>query len=147
MISWQAFFYFPVLLFARLTWAHQSWVFVWGGFGQHSVEGAAIDRKKMQYPVLEKICLVLHYVGLVTILSYMPFVNALCYFILAQTSCGLFLAVVFGLGHNGMAVYPYIPLYTPIYPYMPSYILIYPYIPLYTLIYTHIHSYTLIYNP
>ena len=67
----------------------------------------------MQYPVLEKICLVLHYVGLVTILSYMPVVNAISYFILAQTSCGLFLAVVFGLGHNGMAVYtiPYIPLF------------------------------------
>lgn len=106
MIAWQAFFYFPILLFARLAWAHQSWVFVWGGFGQHSVEGAAIDRKRMQYPGLEKICLVLHYVGLVTILSYMPVVNAISYFILAQTSCGLFLAVVFGLGHNGMAVYP-----------------------------------------
>lgn len=25
---------------------------------------------------------------------------------MAQTSCGLFLATVFGLGHNGMSVYP-----------------------------------------
>lgn len=106
MISWQAFFYFPVLLFARLAWAHQSWVFVFGGFGAHSVEGAAIDKKNMQYPTLEKISIILHYVGLLTILSYMPVVNAFCYFMLAQTSCGLFLAVVFGLGHNGMAVYP-----------------------------------------
>ncbi|RYG63569.1 hypothetical protein EON64_15685, partial [archaeon] len=40
MIRFQAFFYFPVLLFARLAWAHQSWVFVWGGLGQHSVKGA-----------------------------------------------------------------------------------------------------------
>lgn len=106
MIKWQAFFYFPVLLFARLAWAHQSWVFVWGGLGQHSVKGAQIDRSHMQYPGLEKICLVLHYCGLAWILSHMPLVTALSYFMLAQTSCGLFLAVVFGLGHNGMAVYP-----------------------------------------
>ena len=33
MITWQAVLYFPVLLFARLAWAHQSWVFVFGGFG------------------------------------------------------------------------------------------------------------------
>lgn len=106
LISWQAFFYFPVLLFARLAWAHQSWVFVWGGFGQHSVQAAAIDKKMMKYPTAEKALLVLHYVGLFTIMSYMPFLNAACYFLLAQTSCGLFLATVFGLGHNGMSVYP-----------------------------------------
>lgn len=105
-IKWQAFLYFPILLFARLAWAQQSWLFVWGGAGQHSVKGAHIDRAHMQYPGLEKLALIGHYVGLFTILSYMPWVNALCYFLLAQTSCGLFLAIVFGLGHNGMAVYP-----------------------------------------
>lgn len=106
LISWQAFFYFPALLFARLAWAHQSWVFVWGGWGQHSVAAAALDKKKMQYPTAEKALLVLHYIGLLTIMSYMPFLNAIAYFLVAQTSCGLFLATVFGLGHNGMAVYP-----------------------------------------
>ena len=106
LIAWQAFFYFPVLLFARLAWAHQSWVFVWGGVGQHSVKAAEIDRKKMRYPVLERIFLALHYIALFTILSYMPVVHAFLYFIVSQTSCGLFLALVFGLGHNGMSVYP-----------------------------------------
>jgi len=106
LIQWQAVFYFPVLMFARLAWSHQSWVFVWGGVGQHSVHGAAIDRKKIQYPVQEKTLLVLHYAALVYILSFMPLFNAFCYFMLAQTACGLFLALVFGLGHNGMAVYP-----------------------------------------
>lgn len=106
MIKWQAFFYFPVLLFARLAWAHQSWVFVWGGVGQHSVKGAQIDRSHMQNPGLEKICLILHYVGMLWILSHMPIITAITYFMVAQTSCGLMLAVVFGLGHNGMAVYP-----------------------------------------
>lgn len=106
LISWQAFFYFPVLLFARLAWAHQSWVFVWGGYGQHSVKAADIDKKNMAYPGLEKLFLALHYVGLFAIMSQMSFVNAIAYFLVAQTSCGLFLAIVFGLGHNGMAVYP-----------------------------------------
>lgn len=106
LIQWQAVIYFPVLLFARIAWAHQSWVFVWGGFGQHSVAAAAIDKKKIKYPTAEKAFLALHYIALFTIMSYMPLLNAVCYFLLSQTSCGLFLATVFGLGHNGMSVYP-----------------------------------------
>lgn len=106
MIRWQAFFYFPALLFARMAWAHQSWVFVWGGFGQHSVKGADMDKKKMAYPGLEKLGLALHYAWLFAVMSYMPLLNAIAYFIVAQTGCGLLLALVFGLGHNGMAVYP-----------------------------------------
>lgn len=105
-ISYQAILYFPVLLFARLAWAHQSWVFVWGGAGQHSVKGAQIDRAHMQYPTLEKIALVLHYAALLWVMSCMPVFHAIAYFVVAQTACGLFLAIVFGLGHNGMAVYP-----------------------------------------
>ena len=106
MIRWQSVFYFPVLLFARLAWAYQSWVFVFGGWGQHSVKGAALDKKKMAYPLLEKLGLILHYVWVGAIMYHMPPLNALMYFIVAQTSCGLMLALVFGLGHNGMAVYP-----------------------------------------
>ena len=106
MIRWQAVFYFPVLFFARLAWAYQSWVFVFGGYGQHSVKGAALDRKKMAYPLLEKLALILHYTWLLAIMYHMPLLNALVYFLVGQTSCGLMLAIVFGLGHNGMAVYP-----------------------------------------
>ena len=106
LIQWQAVIYFPVLLFARIAWAHQSWVFVWGGFGQHSVAAAEIDKKKIKYPTAEKAFLALHYIALLTIMSYMPLFDAVCYFLLSQTSCGLFLATVFGLGHNGMSVYP-----------------------------------------
>ncbi len=106
MIKWQAFFYFPLLLFARISWAHQSWVFVWGGAGQHSVKGAEMDRKHMAHPHLERVALVIHYAWLLYVMSYMPLIHAVLYFLVAQTSCGLFLATVFGLGHNGMAVYP-----------------------------------------
>ena len=106
MIKWQAVFYFPVLLFARLAWAHQSWVYVFGGWGAHSVKGAENDRKKMAFPKLERIAIALHYVILGAIMYNMTWMNALMYFLVSQTSCGLFLATVFGLGHNGMAVYP-----------------------------------------
>lgn len=106
MIAHQALFYFPVLLLARISWAHQSWVYVFGGYGQHSIKLAEMDRKKMAYPVLEKVGLLGHYACLLYILSYMPVVNAICYFLVASCSCGLFLATVFGLGHNGMSVYP-----------------------------------------
>jgi len=106
LIKWQAVFYFPVLLFARLAWAHQSWVFVWGGFGQHSVKAAHIDQKNMKYPKLEKLALALHYAWLFYVLSFMPLANAIAYFFVSQMGCGFFLATVFGLGHNGMSVYP-----------------------------------------
>lgn len=107
LINWQDIFYFPLLLFARLAWAHQSWVFVWGGFGQHSVKAAHIDRKKMKYPILERICLALHYIWLFAVMSHMSsWFNGFIYFLVGQLSCGIFLALVFGLGHNGMAVYP-----------------------------------------
>lgn len=106
MIQWQAFYFFPVLLFARMAWAHQSWVFVFGGYGQHSVKGADADRERIQYPALEKLGLLLHYAGLFYILNHMPLFTAIAYLLVAQTSCGLFLAIVFSLGHNGMAVYP-----------------------------------------
>lgn len=106
LIRWQSVFYFPVLLFARLAWSHQSWVFVWGGAGAHSVKAAHIDKAKIRYPILERIGLVAHYAGLLTILSYMPPLTAIAYFFTAQCGCGLMLATVFGLGHNGMAVYP-----------------------------------------
>merc|ERR1711871_684490 len=84
LIKWQAVFYFPVLLFARLAWAHQSWVFVFGGWGQHSVKGAKKDQERMSYPTLEKICLLLHYAGLLAICAQMPVLNAISYFLVAQ---------------------------------------------------------------
>ena len=47
-----------------------------------------------------------HYTFFGWVMSNMAPLNALAYFLVAQTVCGLFLAIVFGLGHNGMAVYP-----------------------------------------
>lgn len=102
-IRFQAILYFPILFFARLSWANESLKFV---FGKSDLKGADIDKANMQYPVLEKLGLIIHYAILFSVMYQMPAVNALCFFFLAETMCGLFLALVFGLGHNGMAVYP-----------------------------------------
>jgi len=106
MIKWQAFLYFPVLLFARLAWLHQSWVFVFGGIGQWSVKGAALDQKNTQYPILERIALIGHHGCTFYLLTFMSISHAIPFYLLAQMLSGILLAVVFGLGHNGMAVYP-----------------------------------------
>lgn len=109
MVSWQAVFYFPVLFFARLAWAQQSIASVFGIMAIHENVGinkAPVDRARMDYPTLEKIGLIVHYVIFLAIMSRMQLAQALTYFLVSQTSCGLFLALVFGLGHNGMAVYP-----------------------------------------
>lgn len=108
MVTWQAVFYFPVLFFARLAWAQQSFSSVTGIFAIHENVGlnkAPVDKARMQYPTLEKLGLLVHYSALGAIMWHMPLAQALTFFMVGQTSCGLFLALVFGLGHNGMAVY------------------------------------------
>jgi fatty acid desaturase/predicted heme/steroid binding protein len=94
MIKYQSYLYFPILLIARLSWAYQSWVCQFG-----------TRKSGSQYSTLEKMGLIVHYIGLLRIMQTMPLFNSLLYFFIAQTSCGFFLALVFGLGHNGMAVY------------------------------------------
>merc|ERR1711988_1171085 len=64
--------------------------------------------KGLQFPVGEKVLIALHYVWVVAFVSgYGRFSvgYSVGLFLLMTCSCGLFLALVFGLGHNGMAVY------------------------------------------
>ena len=79
-----------------------------------SVKGAEDEQKHMQYPVLEQIGMGAHYAVLGAVLYNMPggWVHAAIFFFLAQTVSGLFLAVVFGLGHNGNGSYSFI-VYSP----------------------------------
>lgn len=104
-VNYQAIFYFPLLLLARFAWAHQSWVYIWGGWGAHSVQAAEMDKRHIQYPKTEKTFLVLHYAFFLYVMSQMSLGLAVTYFVSAQLMCGLFLALVFGLGHNAMAAY------------------------------------------
>mmetsp|Transcript_1264 Transcript_1264/g.2853 ORF Transcript_1264/g.2853 Transcript_1264/m.2853 type:complete len:483 (+) Transcript_1264:148-1596(+) len=108
MISNQKLFYFPILLLARISWLNESFKYAFG-LGAAS-ENAKLEReaKGLQYPILEKVALLIHYAwtyAFVTGLGRFTPLYSFGLFMLTTCSCGLFLALVFGLGHNGMAVY------------------------------------------
>jgi len=108
MIRWQAITYFPILLLARLSWLNESFKTSFG-LGAASANAALeLERFGLQYPLLEKTGLILHWTWVIALSSgfgtfSLPY--SLAYFFLSTCSCGLFLALVFGLGHNGMATY------------------------------------------
>merc|ERR1712032_1718114 len=108
MIGNQKYFYFPILLLARLSWLNESFKYAFG-VGAAS-ENAKLERETegLQYPFLEKIALVIHYIWVFAFSTGFGRFSALYsfgLFMLMTCSCGFFLAIVFGLGHNGMAVY------------------------------------------
>jgi len=107
-IGWQAYTYFPILLLARLSWLNESFktAFSLG----YSSDNARVEMEKrgLQYPTYEKAGITLHYMWMIALTTgfgrFSP-LYSIAYFLTATCSCGLFLALVFGLGHNGMAVY------------------------------------------
>ena len=97
MVSYQFIIYFPLLAFARMAWAYQS--FTWNLKSSHKIE----------FPTLtgvERIGLAIHYTffGIVAF-SSLPVGKACLWFLFAQISCGLFLSMVFSLNHNGRPVF------------------------------------------
>merc|ERR1712060_951603 len=105
MIRNQKCFYFPILLLARLSWLNESFKYAFG-LGAAS-ENAKLEREKrgLQYPILEKVTLVMHWfwvLAFVTGIGRFPILYSFGLFMLMTCSCGFFLAIVFGLGHNGM---------------------------------------------
>lgn len=108
LIRYQAYLYFPILLLARLSWLNESFKTAFG-LGAAS-ENAALELKAkgLQYPILEKVGIILHYAWMFLVSSgfgRFPVWYAASYFLTATASCGFLLAIVFGLGHNGMATY------------------------------------------
>lgn len=108
MIRNQAAFYFPILLLARLSWLNESFKTAFG-LGA-STENAALELKVkgLQYPVLERLAIIVHYAWSIAFVSAMgrhSVAYSAALFLLMTCSCGFLLAIVFGLGHNGMATY------------------------------------------
>ena len=108
MIKWQAFTYFPILLLARLSWLNESFKTAFG-LGA-STENAKLEMKLkgLQHPFLEKTGILLHHTWVLVLSSgfgRFSVLRSLAYFFTATCSSGLFLALVFGLGHNGMSTY------------------------------------------
>ncbi|KDO15957.1 hypothetical protein SPRG_18514, partial [Saprolegnia parasitica CBS 223.65] len=100
-MRYQAYLYFPILLFARISWVIQSAMYAFYNIGP----GGTFD--KVQYPLLERAGLLLYYgwnLGLVYAAN-MSLLQALSFLFVSQASCGLFLAMVFSVGHNGMEVF------------------------------------------
>ena len=108
MIRNQKYFYFPILLLARLSWLRESFKYAYG-VGAASAN-AKIEQETvgLQYPILEKVSIAIHYVWVVPFVTGFGRFSALYsfgLFMLMTCACGFLLAIVFGLGHNGMAVY------------------------------------------
>ena len=108
MIKYQMWTYFPILLLARLSWLRESFKTAFG-LGAAS-ENAALELKVrgLQYPIMEKLGIALHYVWVIAFSTGFGTFSApysIVMFLTMTCSCGLFLALVFGLGHNGMATY------------------------------------------
>jgi len=108
LLKWQAYTYFPILLIARLNWLNESFktAFCLGA----STANMELEMKNngLQYPFLERGGIVLHYIWVIAVSSgfgRFSLLYSVAYFMIATCSCGLFLALVFGLGHNGMATY------------------------------------------
>ena len=108
MIRNQKIFYFPILLLARLSWLRESFKVSFKVGAATENAKLEMERKGLQYPIVEPLFLALHYAWMLAFVTGFGRFSALYsvgLFLLSTCSCGFFLAIVFGLGHNGMAVY------------------------------------------
>ncbi|KAF0720399.1 Aste57867_329 [Aphanomyces stellatus] len=97
----QALLYFPILLLARVSWVHQSFRYAFYNVGP----AGTFD--PLRHPLLERIGLSTYYAWNLALVYFsgMSFLQAVSFLWVSQASCGLFLALVFSIGHNGMAVF------------------------------------------
>lgn len=94
MIDHQLFFYTPLLTFARFSWALQSALHVKNG-------------KNVPNFAAEAIFLSLHWIGYLAVLSLLchGIFHKLLFLFTSQLACGVLLASVFSLNHNGMPIF------------------------------------------
>jgi fatty acid desaturase/predicted heme/steroid binding protein len=107
-IKYQAFTYFPILLLARLSWLNESFKTAFGLGAASENAKLEMERKGLQYPMFERLFLILFHAwnfALSSGFGRWSLAYSTCYYMTALCSSGLFLALVFGLGHNGMATY------------------------------------------
>jgi len=120
--------YFPLLAAARLTWSLQSFAYAfkvsalyWGArdnadapatvapaVDENGVPAKAayhIASATLRHPVMERTVILLHWAWYLALLATMPFTHALAFAIASQGVAGFLMALAFGVGHNGMAVY------------------------------------------
>lgn len=98
MVAYQPIIYFPLLSFARLTWAIQS--ILWN---------SPNSTKLARFPTLnriEQVAIFFHYVWyLGAAFTLTTPLYAFVFLLTSQCVCGFLLAAVFSVNHNGMPVY------------------------------------------
>lgn len=96
IIAYQHYYFFPLLMFARLIWAEQSI--------EHVVKQLQVKGLRGCWD--EVVALMIHYFVFFGIPFFvLPPLRAFSFWVSAQLICGLFLSIVFIQSHNGMAVY------------------------------------------
>merc|ERR1711937_977604 len=104
----QALTYFPLLSVARLSWLQQSLAYVFPAFDTDGSRGGRIikgSNPPMAMPIpyewMERLSLILRYVWYFAVAYSAPsLTDALLYVVLSNVSCGLSLALVFGLDYQ-----------------------------------------------
>merc|ERR1719384_2546516 len=107
-VKFQAFTYFPILLLARISWLNESFKAAMGVGAASENAKKEFERKGLAYPFMEPFLLICFHswnFALSCKFGEWSLAYSLMYYFTAACSSGLFLALVFGLGHNGMATY------------------------------------------
>jgi fatty acid desaturase len=92
LVSYQPYTYFIFLAFARLAWCQQSLFHAFLGSPQNKTT--------------EMWTLSLHWLLYLGVIAWkLPLMKAVTYLVVSQATCGLLLALVFSLNHNGMPIY------------------------------------------
>lgn len=107
-IKYQAITYFPILLLARISWLNESFKAAMGVGASTENAKKEFERKGLAYPFFEPFLLVCFHTwnfALSCNFGKWSIGYSMMYYFTAACSSGLFLALVFGLGHNGMATY------------------------------------------
>jgi len=107
-IKYQAYTYFPILFLARLSWLNESMktAFQYGAASENAK--MELERKGLSYPITEKVMLIAFHSWVLAVstgFGKWSIAYSMAFYLLHTCSSGLFLALVFGLGHNGMATY------------------------------------------
>ena len=95
-LTYQHYLYFVILAFARLSWAHQSVLY-------------AMNKSTRQSRQCEISSLAVHWLWVLamTFEAYKQqgIVGGIVFQLMCQCTCGVLLALVFSLNHNGMPIY------------------------------------------
>jgi fatty acid desaturase/predicted heme/steroid binding protein len=108
LIKYQAFTYFPILLLARISWLRESFKAALGVGAASENAKEEFKRKGLSYPIAEPVLLLAFHgwnFSLSCKFGQWSLAYSAMYYFTAACFSGLLLALVFGLGHNGMPTY------------------------------------------